>query len=127
MEASDVLSFWFEQERERWFEKSQAFDGEIRQRFPYLLIAIPQGCVHVGPTRASSFRGSVNRSALRRLRRVEHFGCKRSVSALCLVAAIALLLLVAVRVRGRRRGDDARPSGGDERTKAATNERKDPA
>jgi uncharacterized protein (DUF924 family) len=33
MEAPDVLSFWFEQERERWVEKSHAFDGEIRQRF----------------------------------------------------------------------------------------------
>ena len=33
MEPSDVLSFWFEQERARWFEKSHAFDGEIRQRF----------------------------------------------------------------------------------------------
>ena len=32
MEASDVLSFWFEQERKRWFEKSHAFDGEIRYR-----------------------------------------------------------------------------------------------
>jgi uncharacterized protein (DUF924 family) len=33
MDASDVLSFWFGQDRKRWFEKSDAFDAEIRLRF----------------------------------------------------------------------------------------------
>lgn len=30
---SDVLDFWFKQERKAWFEKNPAFDGEIRVRF----------------------------------------------------------------------------------------------
>jgi uncharacterized protein (DUF924 family) len=33
MEASDVLSFWFELDRERWFEKNDALDDEVRRRF----------------------------------------------------------------------------------------------
>jgi uncharacterized protein (DUF924 family) len=37
MEASEVLSFWFGQDRKRWFEKNPAFDEEIRSRFLPLL------------------------------------------------------------------------------------------
>ncbi|MEW6690764.1 MAG: DUF924 family protein [Pseudomonadota bacterium] len=33
MEASELLSFWFGQDRKRWFEKNPAFDEEIRSRF----------------------------------------------------------------------------------------------
>ena len=33
VEASEVLSFWLGQPSERWFEKSPAFDDEIRRRF----------------------------------------------------------------------------------------------
>ena len=33
MEAADVLSFWFAQKCERWFDRDDAFDGEIRLRF----------------------------------------------------------------------------------------------
>lgn len=33
MQASDVLSFWFGQDRKRWFEKNPALDEEIRVRF----------------------------------------------------------------------------------------------
>src|SRR5262249_8410711 len=33
MEAADVLFFWFAQKRERWFERDDAFDGEIREGF----------------------------------------------------------------------------------------------
>ena len=31
--ASDVLDFWFTQDRKAWFEKNPAFDGRIRARF----------------------------------------------------------------------------------------------
>lgn len=33
MNAEEVLQFWFGQDRKRWFEKNDAFDAEIRQRF----------------------------------------------------------------------------------------------
>ncbi|OGA65519.1 MAG: hypothetical protein A3G83_04505 [Betaproteobacteria bacterium RIFCSPLOWO2_12_FULL_68_20] len=33
MQASEVLSFWFGQDRKRWFEKNPALDEEIRSRF----------------------------------------------------------------------------------------------
>lgn len=33
MDASDVLNFWFGQDRKAWFEKNPVFDEEIRQRF----------------------------------------------------------------------------------------------
>ena len=33
MEATAVLKFWFECERKAWFEKTTAFDEEIRSRF----------------------------------------------------------------------------------------------
>ena len=33
MDATEVLSWWFGQERKRWFGKSDAFDAEIRLRF----------------------------------------------------------------------------------------------
>ena len=33
MDGSDVLSFWFGQDRKAWFEKNPAFDEEIRRRF----------------------------------------------------------------------------------------------
>lgn len=36
MEATGVLKFWFERERTAWFEKSAAFDEEIRRRFLHL-------------------------------------------------------------------------------------------
>jgi uncharacterized protein (DUF924 family) len=33
MDASAVLSFWFGQDRKRWFVKDPAFDEDIRRRF----------------------------------------------------------------------------------------------
>jgi uncharacterized protein (DUF924 family) len=33
MQAQELLSFWFGQDRKRWFEKNPAFDEEIRSRF----------------------------------------------------------------------------------------------
>jgi len=33
MEAGEVLKFWFGRERKAWFEKNEAFDQQIRQRF----------------------------------------------------------------------------------------------
>src|SRR5690349_19881204 len=33
MSAAEVLSWWFGQDRKRWFEKNEAFDAEIRARF----------------------------------------------------------------------------------------------
>ena len=33
MHPTDVLDFWFRQDRKTWFEKNPAFDEEIRQRF----------------------------------------------------------------------------------------------
>lgn len=33
MQAGNVLTFWFGQDRKAWFEKNPAFDEEIRQRF----------------------------------------------------------------------------------------------
>jgi uncharacterized protein (DUF924 family) len=33
MDAAEVLSFWFGQDRKRWFEKNPALDEEIRSRF----------------------------------------------------------------------------------------------
>jgi uncharacterized protein (DUF924 family) len=33
MHADEVLKFWFERDRNAWFEKNPAFDAEIRQRF----------------------------------------------------------------------------------------------
>lgn len=41
---SDVLDFWFKQDRRAWFEKNPAFDAEIRARFqPLVESAIAQG------------------------------------------------------------------------------------
>ena len=33
MEAGEVLKFWFELDRKAWFEKNEALDEELRQRF----------------------------------------------------------------------------------------------
>ena len=33
MQAAELLDFWFEQDRKRWFVKDPAFDEEIRFRF----------------------------------------------------------------------------------------------
>ncbi len=33
VEANDVLRFWFDRDRQDWFEKNPAFDAEIRARF----------------------------------------------------------------------------------------------
>jgi uncharacterized protein (DUF924 family) len=33
MEAGEVLKFWFGRERKAWFEKNEALDEQIRQRF----------------------------------------------------------------------------------------------
>ena len=33
MRETEVLSYWFWQDRKRWFEKDPAFDAEIRERF----------------------------------------------------------------------------------------------
>ena len=30
---SEVLDFWFKQDRKAWFEKNPAFDEEVRARF----------------------------------------------------------------------------------------------
>jgi uncharacterized protein (DUF924 family) len=33
MEPGEVLKFWFKRDRKAWFEKNEAFDEELRQRF----------------------------------------------------------------------------------------------
>ena len=33
MDVDEVLKFWFERDRNAWFDKNPAFDEEIRQRF----------------------------------------------------------------------------------------------
>ena len=50
---SDVLDFWFKQDRKAWFEKNPAFDAEIRARFlPFTEMALKQGLAiwHQEPT-----------------------------------------------------------------------------